>query len=74
MGMHSGRPGGWGLTELQAILTDTMDLAQIRPVDNDMVALGQLVRAICLASNSRDQVVSTNTGPNAIQFPPIVIF
>jgi hypothetical protein len=74
MGMHSGRPGGWGLTELQAIVTDTMDVAQIRPVDSDLVALGQLVPAICLASNSLNQVVSTNIGPNAIQLPPIVIF
>lgn len=73
MGMHSGQPGGWGLTELQAIVTDTMDLAQIRPVDSDWVALGQLVPAICLASNSLNQVVSTNIGPDAIQFPPTVI-
>jgi hypothetical protein len=73
MGMHSGQAGGWTLTELQAIVTETMDLALIRPVDNDKVALGQLIPAICLASNLQNQVVSTVIGPNARQNVPIVV-
>jgi hypothetical protein len=73
MGMHSGQSGGWTLTELQAIVSETIDLALIRPVDNDLVALGQLVPAICLAANSRNLVVSTDIGPNARENVPIVV-
>jgi len=73
MAMHSGQSGGWTLDELRAIVTETMDLALIRPVDNDKVALGQLIPAICLASNPQNQVVSTVIGPNARQTVPIVV-
>jgi hypothetical protein len=73
MAIQSGQPGNWSLTELQTIVNETLDLAQIRPVDSDLVALGQLVPPICLASNPQNLVVSTNIGPNARQDVPIVV-
>ncbi len=73
MAIQSGQPGAWSLAELQAIVMDTLDLAQIRPVDSDLVGLGQLVPPICLASNPQNLVVSTNIGPNARQDVPIVV-
>lgn len=72
MAMHSGQAGGWNLTELQATVNETMDLARSRPVDNDMVALGQLDPPIVVASNSQNNVVSTTFGPDARQGPPII--
>ena len=73
MAIQSGQAGNWNLAELGAIVNETLDLAQIRPVDSDLVALGQLVPPICLASNPLNLVVSTNIGPNARQDVPIVV-
>jgi hypothetical protein len=73
MAMHSGQTNSWNLAELAAIVTETMDLALIRPVDSDRVGLGQLVPPICLASNSTNRVVSTNIGPEARENVPIVV-
>jgi hypothetical protein len=73
MGMHSGQTGGWTLTELQAIVNETMDLALIRPVDSELVGLGQLVPAICLAANKENQVVCSNIGPGSVENVPIVV-
>ena len=73
MAIQSGQAGNWNLAELGAIVNETLDLAQIRPVDSDLVALGQLVPPICLASNPLNLVVSTSIGPNARQDVPIVV-
>ena len=73
MAIQSGQAGNWNLAELRAIVNETLDLAQIRPVDSDLVALGQLVPPICLASNPLNLVVSTSIGPNARQDVPIVV-
>jgi len=73
MGMHSGHSGGWTLTELAAIVNETMDLALIRPVDSELVGLGQLVPAICLAANKENQVVCSNIGPGSVENVPIVV-
>ena len=62
-----------GVAELAAIVNETLDLAQIRPVDNDKLPLGQLVPAICLASNLQNYVVSTHVDLNARQDVPIVV-
>jgi hypothetical protein len=70
--MHSGATGGWNQAEFTAIINETMDLALARPVDNDLVALGQLVPPIVLASNSENNIVSTKLGPDARQGPPRV--
>jgi hypothetical protein len=70
MAVHSGQQGGWTLTELHSIVNETMDLARSRPVDNDMLALGQLDPPIVVASNSQNNVVSTIFGPTALQGPP----
>jgi hypothetical protein len=73
MAMHSGQTTTWNLAELAAIVSETMDLALIRPVDSDRVGLGQLVPPICLASNSTNRIVSTNIGPEARENVPIVV-
>jgi hypothetical protein len=74
MAVQSGQAAGsWTQDELAAIVNETLDLAQIRPVDSDLVSLGQLVPPICVASNVNDYVVSTNIGPNARQNVPIVV-
>jgi hypothetical protein len=65
--------GSWTQAELAAIVNETLDLARIRPVDSDLVALGQLVPPICIASNINNYVVSTNIGPEARQNVPIVV-
>jgi hypothetical protein len=73
LAVHSGQDEGvWKLAELQTIVNETMDLALSRPVDNDMLALGQLDPPICLASNSENNIVSTNIGPNSRQGPPLI--
>ena len=73
MAMHSGPAAEpWSLLELHSIVNETMDLARSRPVDNDMLALGQLDPPIVVASNSQNNVVSTNFGPEARQGPPVV--
>jgi hypothetical protein len=59
LGVHSGQAGGWNVAELAAIVNDTMDLAQIRPVDSDLVALGQLVPPSGVAFNPENMVIST---------------
>jgi hypothetical protein len=80
MAVQSGpTTASWTQAELAAIVTETLDLAQIRPVDSDLVALGQLVPALVVASNPQSSptiqtvVVSTNIGPNARQDVPIVV-
>ncbi len=74
LAVQSGQAAGvWSQAELAAIVNETLDLAQIRPVDSDLVALGQLVPPICVASNVNNYVVSTNIGPNARQDVPIVV-
>ena len=80
MALQSGStPGSWTQAELAAIVSDTLDLAQIRPVDSDLVSLGQLVPPLVVASNPQSSptiqtvVVSTNIGPEARQDVPIVV-
>ena len=80
MAVQSGSTAGaWTQAELAAIVSDTLDLAQIRPVDSDLVSLGQLVPPMVVASNpqvpvtAQTVVVSTNIGPNARQDVPIVV-
>ena len=73
MAVQSGLTANWNVAELAAIVNETLDLAQIRPVDNDKVPLGQLVPPICLASNLQNYVVSTHIDPNARQDVPIVV-
>lgn len=73
MAVQSGAAGNWTQAELAAIVSETLDLAQIRPVDSDLVSLGQLVPPICVASNLNGYVVSTNIGPGARQDVPIVV-
>jgi hypothetical protein len=71
--VHSGQGGGvWTLAELYTIVNETMDLAQSRPVDNDMLALGQLDPPIVLASNPENNIVSTTIGPESRQGPPLI--
>jgi hypothetical protein len=78
MAMHSGKvdvpgqPARWSLLELHSIINETMDLARSRPVDNDMLALGQLDPPILVASNSQNNVVSTNLGPDARRGQPVI--
>jgi len=72
MAVHSGKAGGWTLAELYTTVNETMDLALSRPVDNDMIALGQLDPPILLASNSENNTVSTTIGPAARQGPPVI--
>jgi hypothetical protein len=72
MAMHSGAAGGWNQAEFTSIINETMDLAPARPVDSDIVPLGQLVPPIMLASNSENNIVSTKLGPDARQGPPVV--
>jgi hypothetical protein len=70
MCVHSGRDQGrWSVDELSAIVNETIDLAAIRPVDNDMVSLGQLTPAACLAFNPENKTVSTQFPLQAV-FPP----
>ena len=80
MAVQSGpTAGAWTQAELAAIVSDTLDLAQIRPVDSDLVSLGQLVPPLVVASNPQSSpsiqtvVVSTNIGPEARQDVPIVV-
>jgi hypothetical protein len=73
MAVQSGQTSGWNMAELAAVVTETLDLAVIRPVDSDLVALGQLVPPICVASNLQNYVVSTNIKPESRQDVPIVL-
>jgi hypothetical protein len=73
MAVQSRLTANWNVAELAAIVNETLDLAQIRPVDNDKLPLGQLVPAICLASNLQNYVVSTHVDLNARQDVPIVV-
>jgi hypothetical protein len=73
MAIQSGLTANWNIAELSAIVNETLDLAQIRPVDNDKVQLGQLVPPICLASNLQNYVVSTHIDKNSRQDVPIVV-
>ena len=55
------REGNWDLETLIAILNETLDLAQIRAVDGDVLGpLAQVLPAIVLATNSANDTVSTD--------------
>lgn len=50
----------WSLDSLVAILTETLDLARIRTVDGDLLEpLSQILPAIFLAANPKNETVST---------------
>jgi hypothetical protein len=69
---HSGRETGWNLAELSAIVNETIDLAGVRAVDSDMLQLGQLTPAICLAMNPENKTVSTAFPGNSVHRPATV--
>jgi hypothetical protein len=69
---HSGREPQWNLAELSAIVNETIDLAGVRAVDSDMLQLGQLTPAICLAMNSENKTVSTSFPGSSVHGPATV--
>jgi hypothetical protein len=76
--VHSGQnaPSGqaaWSFTELEAIVNETIDLARIRPVDSDMISLGQLTPAVVLAANTQNKTVSTLFPASSLEIPPIIV-
>jgi hypothetical protein len=50
----------WDLALLLDTLNETLDLAKIRAVDSELVPLGQLLPAIFLTANPRQDTVSTD--------------
>jgi hypothetical protein len=71
--VHSGQPGPWSFPELEAIVNETIDLARIRPVDSDVISLGQLMPAVMLAANTQHKTVSTLFPPSSLEIPPIIV-
>jgi hypothetical protein len=70
--VHSGQGTTWSFSELAAIVTETIDLVQIRPVDSDMLHLGQLTPGLLLAANLENKTVSTLFPGNTLENPPVV--
>ncbi len=55
------REGNWDLETLLAILNETLDMAQTRAVDSDVLGpLAQVLPAIVLATNTANDTVSTD--------------
>jgi hypothetical protein len=50
----------WDLASLLDTLNETLDLAKVRAVDGELLPLGQLLPAIYLAANLRQDTVSTD--------------
>ncbi|HXU01335.1 MAG TPA: hypothetical protein VN903_10100, partial [Polyangia bacterium] len=76
--VHSGAPAPsgqntWSFTELEAIVNETIDLARIRPVDSDQIALGQLMPAVVLAANTQNKTISTLFPNSTLEIPPIIV-
>jgi hypothetical protein len=64
----------WTLDTLVEILRDTLDLAKIRGVDGELVGiLGQLLPAVYLSANVKDETVSTSFKDLLIADPPTTV-
>jgi hypothetical protein len=50
----------WSFAELLATLQETFDLVELRAIDPDILGLGQLLPAIFLASNTKEQTPASN--------------
>ena len=71
--VHSGTGTTWSFTEIEAIVNETIDLARIRPVDSDSLALGQLTPAVVLAANNQGKTISTQFPKSVLEIPPIIV-
>jgi hypothetical protein len=61
-------PPRWSLETLEAILRETLELAELRAVDEDALrGTGQFLPAAYFASNEAGDTVSTDFGRNAVQ-------
>ena len=68
-----GIDGHWDLPSLIDTLRETIDLAKIRAVDSELLgALGQLLPAIYVATNARDETVSTDFSTRRIADPILI--
>jgi hypothetical protein len=68
-----GIDGHWDLPSLVDTLRETLDLAKIRAVDSELLdSLGQLLPAIYLAANPRDETVSTDFFTRRIADPVLI--
>jgi hypothetical protein len=68
-----GVDGHWDLPSLVDTLRETLDLAKIRAVDSELLdSLGQLLPAIYLAANPRDETVSTDFFTRRIADPVLI--
>jgi hypothetical protein len=64
----------WDFATLVEILRDTLDLAKMRGVDGELLgALGQLLPAVYLSANVKDETVSTNFNDLLITDPLSVV-
>ena len=63
----------WDFDTLVEILRDTLDLAKIRGVDGELLGiLGQLLPAVYLSANVKDETVNTSFADLLIADPPTV--
>jgi hypothetical protein len=68
-----GIDGHWDLPSLIDTLRETIDLAKIRAVDSELLgALGQLLPSIYVATNARDETVSTDFSTRRIADPILI--
>jgi hypothetical protein len=68
-----GVDGHWDLPSLIDTLRETLDLAKIRAVDSELLgSLSQLLPAIYLATNPRDETVSTDFSTRRIADPVLI--
>jgi hypothetical protein len=64
----------WSFATLTEIVGDTLDLAKLRGVDGELLgALGQLLPAVYLSANVKDEAVSTSFKDLLVSDPPAVI-
>ena len=71
--VHSDTGTTWSFTEIEAIVNETIDLARIRPVDSDMISIGQLMPAVLLAANTQNKTISTLIPKSSLEIPPIIV-
>jgi hypothetical protein len=68
-----GVDGHWDLPSLVDTLRETLDLAKIRAVDTELLgSLSQLLPAIYLAANLRDETISTDFSTRRIADPVLI--
>ena len=70
--VEGGVNGRWDLDTLVDTLQETLDLAKVRAVDGELLgALGQLLPAIYLSTNTRDETISTDLRPLLVADPVV---